>query len=590
MGLVGAPSALAAQLLAPLLSCMSLDLVQAAPSNGVLARTQLSNAKSSCATMASGQGGANYNRSSFGSQSQPGSASAPYPTHIPASTPPLTMPMNMSMSMPMSVGMPSHSEAISHPPPLSAQPHARHQDQTVHSGGSGHVLPPTNLPEHLSPQSTGLPRSLALQPPPQHLTHHVGSATTAHALSQPQHVQSTHSLQQPVHSHRQQTSHQYPSLNSIPGLHSMSQPGNMLHGLSGLQPGLQSGLQSFPWSGMGTIDGYASMPGMHSLMHHPRIETISHHQAPHHTSTTIPALGSSLSAALGSSPPFPHSSMLNGSISKPRKHRRRSDLSASIKGEDHHAFMMGLPSAKYDPSVLLPTQTPAQNLPEADGVQFKLLHQLPEAKVRRLRDEKIKPIESLTFEDIKAYNRNQLRAYCFVYGIKRKKKADMEKNMARYAAMFHPGDPNYDIIKFEPTKYIDGAIPRRKVPVTKEQKERAAGNAQELTKAIQRRPQLSPYAHDGYHSAASHHLSFPTATAQPPPLPSHSLAHTARLYDQYAVAAHHHQPQSHLSAATVGQSNPEEIGVEPTGDVMGVHDTLHVPSHLLGLSNQMVDE
>jgi len=127
---------------------------------------------------------------------------------------------------------------------------------------------------------------------------------------------------------------------------------------------------------------------------------------------------------------------------------------------------MGLPPTKYDASILLAPQTPSQNLPEADGVQFKYLHQLPEAKVRRLRDEKIKPIEELTFDDIKAYNRNQLRAYCFVYGIKRKKKAEMEKNMAKYAALFHPGDMAYDIKNFEPTKYIEGAIPRRKIPVT----------------------------------------------------------------------------------------------------------------------------
>ncbi len=316
---------------------------------------------------------------------------------------------------------------------------------------------------------------------------------------------------------------------------------------------------------------------MHSLMQNPRIDGIGH--SAHHTSTlsTASPLGPSLAAPLGANAHFPNVGMLSGGITKPRKHRRRGDL--TLKGEDAHSLLMGLPTARYDPSILLAPTTPATNLPEADGVQFKYLHQLPEAKVRRLRDEKIKPIEELTFEDIKAYNRNQLRAYCFVYGIKRKKKAEMEKNMARYAALFHVGDPAYEISKFEPTKYIEGAIPRRKVPVTKEQKERAAGNMQELTKVINRRPALSAY--HGYHGAAAA-TSYPFAhpTSQPPPLPSHGLSHPAmRLYEPYPGVAH-----------GIGAAQPDDAAAGGADVMSVVHDPQYVPNQLLNLSNNMTEE
>lgn len=513
------------------------------------------------APMASGQRATGYSgTASFVSQQ----ASAPYP----APAPPLNVPMTLPASMPVSVGMGATHEPTTQPPPLPAPPRLEQP---------AHPLPAATLPEHLSP-----PPSLALHPPPPH------SHAQSH-YSAPQHATPLHSLQQqppPPPPRRSQPPSHYPSTSAIPALHSMPQPANMLHSFASLQ--------SFPWSTMAAIDGYPSMPGMHSLIQqHPRFDSLAHHPPPHHTSTTIPALASSLGAALTSSPPFAHSPMLNGAIGKPRKLRRRSDLSAPVKGEDHHALMMNYASSKYDPSaVLLPAQPPVLNLPEADGVQFKLLHQLPEAKVRRLRDEKIKPIEDLTFDDIKAYNRNQLRAYCFVYGIKRRKKAEMEQNMARYASMFHPNDPSYQLEKFEPTKYIPGAIPRRKVPVTKEQKERAAGNAQELTKAIQRRPQVSAYTHDAFPSAAHHHLSFPhgPATAQPPPLPSHGLNHNPRLYDEYSVGASHEAPQSHLTSAVAPPNNPDDVTTPTAADVMTVHEHLHVPSHLLGLASQLPDE
>eukprot|EP00871_Galdieria_phlegrea_P004169 jgi/Galph1/4753/GphlegSOOS_G3387.1 len=84
-----------------------------------------------------------------------------------------------------------------------------------------------------------------------------------------------------------------------------------------------------------------------------------------------------------------------------------------------------------------------------DNIEFRLKDDLPGPKRRRLDERGVKPVEEVTFAELKSYNRDQLRAYCYIYGIPRKKKAEMEQDMARYAAAFHPGDPNYDLSTFE---------------------------------------------------------------------------------------------------------------------------------------------
>uniref|UniRef100_A0A7S2ZW48 Uncharacterized protein n=1 Tax=Rhodosorus marinus TaxID=101924 RepID=A0A7S2ZW48_9RHOD len=60
--------------------------------------------------------------------------------------------------------------------------------------------------------------------------------------------------------------------------------------------------------------------------------------------------------------------------------------------------------------------TDSTDYPQLDGIEFKRADRLSSPKRKRLLEEKIKPIEELTFDDIKKYNRNQLRAYCSVYG------------------------------------------------------------------------------------------------------------------------------------------------------------------------------
>lgn len=386
------------------------------------------------------------------------------------------------------------------------------------------------------------------------------------------------------------------AMSPITGISGPSPGGAALQGLHGMHHAIH-GFQGF--HGIPGMQGYPSMPGMASLIQPPG--DAGQPTAHHHTSSTVP-----VTQHLVGSSGFAHSSLLNGGIDKRRKGRKRTGMYGSLlSSDDPHSMMMAAQHAVQAPSVpVAPSDSAAlihpghhqhPQLPEADGVQFKYVEQLPDAKIKRLREEKIKPIEELTFDDIKAYNRNQLRAYCFVYGIKRKKKAEMEMNMARYAAMFHPNDPNYDMNKFETTKYIEGAIPRRRVPVTKEQKERAAGNPRRLTSALQHRPQnfASQYHHHpvSHHSSHSHQLGMPQPSVQPPPLPTHhalsqhlGATTTARLHD---LNGHSHPNGHHPIPNGHAHHGDEQDVVAAASDIMSVPDSLHVPNNLLSISHQI---
>jgi len=51
-----------------------------------------------------------------------------------------------------------------------------------------------------------------------------------------------------------------------------------------------------------------------------------------------------------------------------------------------------------------------------DNIEFRLKDDLPEPKRRRLEERGVKPVEEVTFAELKSYNRDQLRAYCYIYG------------------------------------------------------------------------------------------------------------------------------------------------------------------------------
>eukprot|EP00178_Gracilaria_changii_P026444 TRINITY_DN813_c1_g3_i1.p1 TRINITY_DN813_c1_g3~~TRINITY_DN813_c1_g3_i1.p1 ORF type:complete len:986 (+),score=198.99 TRINITY_DN813_c1_g3_i1:8222-11179(+) len=77
--------------------------------------------------------------------------------------------------------------------------------------------------------------------------------------------------------------------------------------------------------------------------------------------------------------------------------------------------------------------------------------QLDEPKITRLNDKKVLPFERLTFKELRTYNRDQLRAYCFAYGMERRKKTEMEADMARYLSYWNRGKPGFALHEYIPT-------------------------------------------------------------------------------------------------------------------------------------------
>lgn len=87
-----------------------------------------------------------------------------------------------------------------------------------------------------------------------------------------------------------------------------------------------------------------------------------------------------------------------------------------------------------------------------DGAEFRTRDQLSKVNRERLSKKGLKPIELVTFSDVRACNRDHLRTYCGVYDMKRKEKDEMELDMARYVAAWHHGEPGYDISTYVPSK------------------------------------------------------------------------------------------------------------------------------------------
>ncbi|KAI0562733.1 hypothetical protein FGB62_54g221 [Gracilaria domingensis] len=95
---------------------------------------------------------------------------------------------------------------------------------------------------------------------------------------------------------------------------------------------------------------------------------------------------------------------------------------------------------------------------EAKGLTMRVANavfvtedQLDEPKIARLKDKKVLPFERLTFKELRTYNRDQLRAYCFAYGMERRKKTEMEADMARYLSYWNRGKPGFALHEYVPT-------------------------------------------------------------------------------------------------------------------------------------------
>lgn len=81
---------------------------------------------------------------------------------------------------------------------------------------------------------------------------------------------------------------------------------------------------------------------------------------------------------------------------------------------------------------------------------FVTYDQLSEERRSRLMSKKVKPIESVTFYDLTKYNRDQLRAYSFVYNAPRGKKTEMEAYMARFVSWWNGGQGDFALSNYKP--------------------------------------------------------------------------------------------------------------------------------------------
>jgi hypothetical protein len=87
---------------------------------------------------------------------------------------------------------------------------------------------------------------------------------------------------------------------------------------------------------------------------------------------------------------------------------------------------------------------------KVEGAEFRPHEQLSKLNRDRLSKKGLKPIERIDFSDLRVCNRDHLRTYCAVYEMKRKEKDQMERDMARYVAAWHHGEPGYDIADYKP--------------------------------------------------------------------------------------------------------------------------------------------
>lgn len=81
---------------------------------------------------------------------------------------------------------------------------------------------------------------------------------------------------------------------------------------------------------------------------------------------------------------------------------------------------------------------------------FVTFDQLEPVKQHRMQGKNLKPIEDLTFADILSYNRDQLRCYCYIYSTPRKKKSEMEVDMARFVSLWNKGRTGFVFSEYVP--------------------------------------------------------------------------------------------------------------------------------------------
>lgn len=145
--------------------------------------------------------------------------------------------------------------------------------------------------------------------------------------------------------------------------------------------------------------------------------------------------------------------------------------------------------------------------------------------------------------------------------------------MARYAAMFHHGDPAFDTSMFVPTDYLPGPIPRRKVPVTKEQKALSAGKFAARYLPTQRaRPSVS-----GSQAFA--------ASISPP----NSSAHYSGLHGAH-IGSSGHQGGLPISHHSTHPQHASSHGHHPQHDAHEALNGFHAESNVLVPPHNMLGD
>lgn len=132
------------------------------------------------------------------------------------------------------------------------------------------------------------------------------------------------------------------------------------------------------------------------------------------------------------------------------KSRPSSSGSKSLKSKPSPLPTSSNPEGDAQPRPVLETNGLCMRV---DGAVFVTQDQLDELRIARLTDKNVRPFELLTFQDLRKYNRDQLRAYCFAYGMERRKKTEMEADMARYLSYWNKGQPGFALKDYVPTSH-----------------------------------------------------------------------------------------------------------------------------------------
>lgn len=163
-------------------------------------------------------------------------------------------------------------------------------------------------------------------------------------------------------------------------------------------------------------------------------------------------------------------------------------------------------------------------------------------------------------------------------GVKRKRKGEMEYDLAKYAALFHPGENEYDVTKFQPTEYSG-------IPIARKRSESEGGNSP-----------YSPSGHATDQGLQTMHDGQMMSSSVEPGLTSdqhmaHQIAHQMAHQDHQLHGAEHQMGQIPVSdhAMSEGQITGQ---ISPDHHMPQDHQISHhaLNDHQIGADQQLPDD